>query len=324
MKQVYIISGPPGAGKSTYVQERAAGRDIVVDLDCIAQALRGGELYGDNTAVMDAILNIRETLYDVISSRRGKWENAYVITTGRNAPEIAERLRGSLIELNTPKEVCKERILADDRRRDKALYLSLVDQWFSGVEDSPTPGQSGGKTTTLRRNETVSQETNTNPQNAGEGGGTPPAGERTFTQAQVDAIVAERLGREKAKFADYDAIKAKADKFDAAEEANKTELQKAVDKAAKLQKQLDDIKRSQEQTALRAKVAADMKLPAGLTEFLTADDEDGCKAQAQKLLDQIKPGSYPEVPDGGEPAPPAATGKDAAWLNFAAQLSNNQ
>ena len=170
----------------------------------------------------------------------------------------------------------------------------------------------------------MSQETNTNPQNAGENGTTPPAGERTFTQAQVDAIVAERLGREKAKFADYDTIKAKADKYDAAEEANKTELQKAVDKAAKLQKQLDDIKRSQEQTALRAKVAADMKLPAGLTEFLTAADEDGCKAQAQKLLDQIKPGSYPEVPDGGEPAPPAATGKDAAWLNFAAQLSNNQ
>lgn len=165
---------------------------------------------------------------------------------------------------------------------------------------------------------------NTNTQNAGAAGGTPSAEERIFTQAQVDAIVAERLGREKAKFADYDTIKAKADKYDAAEEANKTELQKATDKAAKLQRQLDELKQSQAQTAMRAKVAEDMKLPAGLAEFLTAADEDGCKAQAQKLLDQIKPGGYPAVPDGGEPAPAAATGKDAAWLNFAAQLSNNQ
>lgn len=320
MKQVYIISGPPGAGKSTYVQERAAGRDIVVDLDCIAQALRGGELYGDNTAVMDAILNIRETLYDVISSRRGKWENAYVITTGRNAHEIAERLRGSLIELNTPKEVCKERILADDRRRDKALYLSLVDQWFSGVEDSPTPGQSGGKTTTLRRNETVSQDTNTTPKNAeGNGGGTPPTGERIFTQAQLDAIVTDRLSRERAKFADYETLRDKAAKFDAAEEAGKTELQKATDKAAKLEKELNDLKQSQTMNAMRARVAADMKLPAGLAEFLTADDEDGCKAQAQKLLDQFKPGGYPAVQDGGSPQTPPGSGSTreqfAEWFN---------
>ena len=147
----------------------------------------------------------------------------------------------------------------------------------------------------------MSQETNDTNTPAGAAGGTPPAGERTFTQAQVDAIVAERLGREKAKFADYDTIKEKADKYDAAEEAGKTELQKATDKANRLQRELDDLKQTNSVNALRARVAAEMKLPAGLADFLTAADEEGCKAQAQKLLEQIKPGGYPTVPDGGSP-----------------------
>lgn len=44
---------------------------------------------------------------------------------------------------------------------------------------------------------------------------------KTFTQEQVDAMIGERLGRERAKYADYDELKAKADKFTKIEEANK-------------------------------------------------------------------------------------------------------
>ena len=137
-------------------------------------------------------------------------------------------------------------------------------------------------------------------QNAGAAGGaTPPAGERTFTQAQLDAIVADRLNRERAKFVDYETLKDKAAKFDAAEEAGKTELQKATDKAAALEKELNGLKQNQKLSAMRAKVATEMKLPAELAEFLTAGDEEGCKAQAKKLLDTLKPGGYPNVRDGG-------------------------
>ena len=63
--------------------------------------------------------------------------------------------------------------------------------------------------------------------------------ERTFTQAEMNAIISDRLSRERSKYADYDDLKAKAAQFDAAQEAGKTELQKANEKAAKLQEQLD-------------------------------------------------------------------------------------
>ena len=77
---------------------------------------------------------------------------------------------------------------------------------------------------------------------------TPAAGEqqteRTFTQAEMNAIISDRLTRERSKYADYDDLKAKAAQFDAAQEAGKTELQKANEKAAKLQQQLDDTSRA--------------------------------------------------------------------------------
>ena len=50
---------------------------------------------------------------------------------------------------------------------------------------------------------------------------------KTFTQDQLNAIVAERLARERGKFADYDDLKKAADKLREIEDAQKTELQRA-------------------------------------------------------------------------------------------------
>ena len=49
---------------------------------------------------------------------------------------------------------------------------------------------------------------------------------KTFTQAELDAIVGDRLKRQKAQFADYDDVKAKASKYDEIEQQSKTELEK--------------------------------------------------------------------------------------------------
>src|SRR5215470_14375105 len=60
----------------------------------------------------------------------------------------------------------------------------------------------------------------------------PPA-DKTFTQADVDRIVADRLGRERGKYADYDDLKTKASQFDELAEKNRTEAEKAVTAARK-------------------------------------------------------------------------------------------
>lgn len=50
-------------------------------------------------------------------------------------------------------------------------------------------------------------------------------------QAEFDRMIGERLARERSKFDGYDDFRAKAEQFDALEEQNKTELQRATEAA---------------------------------------------------------------------------------------------
>lgn len=120
---------------------------------------------------------------------------------------------------------------------------------------------------------------------------------RTFTQEEVNAIVGKRLADEKSKFADYEELKTKALKFDEAEEASKSELQKATERAEALQKELEGLKKANEIESVRNKVAQALGVPADL---LTGDDEEACTLQANKLLEFAKKTTYPSMPDGGE------------------------
>ena len=140
--------------------------------------------------------------------------------------------------------------------------------------------------------------------------------ERTFTQTELNAIVSDRLQRERNKYADYEAYKEKAEKYDAAEEAQKSELQKATERAEALQKELDSMKQADAVRKTREEVAREVGIPVNL---LTADTKEACEEQAKSILAFAKPSSYPVINDGGEVRTPAGTGKTrdqfADWLN---------
>lgn len=122
-----------------------------------------------------------------------------------------------------------------------------------------------------------------------DGNGTGQAEERTFTQAEVDAMILKRVH----KFDDYNELKAKAEKYDEAVEAGKTELQKATEKAEALQKELDDLKKRESVQEIRKKVAeeaGDVRLAA----LLSGEDEETCKEQAKALLEWKSPNTIPE------------------------------
>lgn len=121
--------------------------------------------------------------------------------------------------------------------------------------------------------------------------------EKTFSQSELDAIIADRLKREREKYADYNALKEKASKFDEMEEANKSELQKATERAEKLAAELDAMKQADSVRSIREKVSKATGVPA---DMLTFADEESCTKQAQAILDFNKPSAYPQVRDGGE------------------------
>ena len=137
---------------------------------------------------------------------------------------------------------------------------------------------------------------------------------KTFTQEDVNRIVANRVS----KYSDYEELKAKAAKFDEAEEAQKTELEKAQERANKLQSELDGIKAAEKLRKMRDEVSKQTGVPA---ELLTGTTEEECREQANGIIqfrDQ-KPG-YPAVKDAGDPIiTKKGTPKDSfeAWANEA-------
>lgn len=117
---------------------------------------------------------------------------------------------------------------------------------------------------------------------------------QTFTQDEVNRIVANRV----AKYHDYEELKEKAAKFDAAEEASKTELQKAQEKAAALQTEVEAMKKAKELREMRDEVSKETGVPA---ELLTAETREDCEAQAERINAYAKPSGYPSVKDAGDP-----------------------
>lgn len=103
------------------------------------------------------------------------------------------------------------------------------------------------------------------------------------SQEEFDRMVGARLERERSKFADYEDVKAKAAKFDAADEANKTELQKERERAEKAESALTP---AQQQVA-RLEVALEKGLTATQAKRLVGSTKEEFAADADELLTDL-------------------------------------
>ena len=104
---------------------------------------------------------------------------------------------------------------------------------------------------------------------------------KTFTQEEVDDIIKKRLSRVNSEVpADYEELKSKASQFDELQEANKTELQKAQDKNAKLESQLKAFKHAKEVQEWKHEIAETTGVPA---DVLRGDTREELESHAQVL-----------------------------------------
>lgn len=133
-----LITGAPGSGKTTLAKEMMTSGDIIVDLDMIKGALLNrADLHIDARDLVPMLEVVRAAIYQGISEGKAPGK-AYIITT-QNDKEIlnewCEQLNADLHIMDTPKDVCIQRINDDDTRPDKEVFVDLVNQWFESGGD---------------------------------------------------------------------------------------------------------------------------------------------------------------------------------------------
>jgi hypothetical protein len=138
-----------------------------------------------------------------------------------------------------------------------------------------------------------------------------PEFEPIASQDALDKIIQARIARERAKFSDYDDLKAKADKLREFEESQKTEAQKAQERLEAAEKRAAEL----ELKATRAEVAAAKGVPV---ELLSGSTQEELEASADALIAfRGEPAKGPVIPNQGK-APASIAGTPAD--RFAAQM----
>ena len=143
--------------------------------------------------------------------------------------------------------------------------------------------------------------------------------EKTFSQSELDAIISDRLKREREKYVDYESLKEKAAKLDEIEEASKSELQKATERAAQLESELTQLRRDAEIRQIREKVATETGVPAAL---MSGETEAECVEQAKAIMDFKVNNGYPTVKDAGEITKEIKGSTRQQFANWASEALN--
>ena len=105
------------------------------------------------------------------------------------------------------------------------------------------------------------------------------------SQDDLNKVIADRVQRERAKYADYKDVKTKAAEYDKLAEANKSEIEKATDRVTKAEAEVAKVP-TLVADALRAHLVELHKIDAARAElYLTASDPDLLLKQVAGLVD---------------------------------------
>jgi len=130
-----LVSGPPGAGKSTYVAERRGPRDMVLDLDEIIAKLSGFPIYTAPASWADAGLRWRNGRLSLLGYVSSRWPAAWLVVSEPHAnwrQWWVDKMGARVVVIETPIPTCIERVVADDRRPAHVAtrHTELIDYWW--------------------------------------------------------------------------------------------------------------------------------------------------------------------------------------------------
>lgn len=133
-KSVYIVYGAPLSGKQTIVNQLSSSGDLILNIDKIYESISNQELYNKPNNLRFNVFAIRDKILDMIKTRYGQWNDAYIIggyPCKIERERLAAELRAELVFCNTSKEECYRRLQVDEGRSYKTEeYVKYIDSWF--------------------------------------------------------------------------------------------------------------------------------------------------------------------------------------------------
>ena len=133
-REVYLVYGSPCSGKNTYVDSVMEPGDLLIDIDKIKQALTNRGTHVLVPGLNPIVFGIRDYLYDSVKVQRGRWNNCYIVG---GFPLIGERERicralgAREVYVDTPKDVCLQRLRENPDGRDVEAWTGYIEQWWS-------------------------------------------------------------------------------------------------------------------------------------------------------------------------------------------------
>ena len=140
-RKVYYVYGAPCSGKTTFVNNIKGNSDIVVDMDNIWQCITGGERYEKPNALKTNAFMLRDCLLDMVKTRAGKWERAFVIEGGARIADRERRaaaLGAEMIFIDEDINTCLKRLANDEKRTEaqKQEWQKYIEQYFNDYQPS--------------------------------------------------------------------------------------------------------------------------------------------------------------------------------------------
>lgn len=143
------------------------------------------------------------------------------------------------------------------------------------------------------------------------------------SQEQLDGILKGRLARERekvaSKYADYDDLKAKAAKFDEAEAAGMSDLEKARKEIGELKAAAAKRDEADRMRDLKSKVSKATGVPADL---ISGADEESMTAFAKAVAEFAKKPAAPALSESGKSA--STKPEDSGFREIARMLAGDK
>ena len=131
-REVFLVYGPPLAGKKNWVQQAKGDGDLVLDLDSLWEAVTGLPRYTKPPKLRAVVFRLRDDLLDAVKHRFGKWTKAYIIggypATGERE-RLTQELQATAVYIEATEEECMRRLEADETR-NKEEWAEYIAEWF--------------------------------------------------------------------------------------------------------------------------------------------------------------------------------------------------